>query len=49
MVSSFSTTATPEGSLQETDVYRYCEPYVLVTRVDLGTPRPELEVRLYGS
>jgi hypothetical protein len=49
MVSSFSTTATPEGSLQETDVYRYCEPYVLVTRVDLGTPQPELEVRLYGS
>lgn len=46
MASSFNTTIT--GSFQETGGSRCCEPYVLVTSVDLRPARPEVEAFLYG-
>jgi len=46
MDSAFSTTVT--GSFQETGGSRCCEPYVLVTSIDLRSARPEVEAFLYG-
>ena len=49
MTSLFGTNVTPTGPYQETCGSRFCEPYVLVTSIDLRPPRPEVEVLLYGA
>ena len=46
MARLFSTTVT--GSFQEAGGSRCCEPYVLVTSIDLRPARPDIEVFLYG-
>jgi hypothetical protein len=46
MANSFSTTVT--GSFQQADGSRCCEPYALVTSVDLRPAQPAVEAFLYG-
>ena len=48
MASFFNMTVTPMGRLRETGGARYCEPYVLVTSIDLRPARPDVEAFLYG-
>jgi hypothetical protein len=48
MASLFNMTVTPTGKFQKMGGARYCEPYVLVTSIDLRRARPEVEAFLYG-
>jgi hypothetical protein len=48
MANSFSTILTPTGTFQKTCASRPCEPYVLLTSIDLRPARPEVEAFLYG-
>ena len=48
MASSFNMMLSHSGHCAEAGEARYCEPYVLVTSIDLRSPHPDVEAFLYG-
>jgi hypothetical protein len=48
MASSFNMMLSHSGHCAEAGEARYCEPYLLVTSIDLRSPHPDVEAFLYG-